>query len=1139
MLKVPPLHLNGLDVADLYCLEGLRRIDGKFITWLNTQAPELAAFLLQMRQAPKDIDDLRYSQWLCQTAPHLEAFLADVFHLEDQRMQRVAMAASEHPIVQFKQHFVLKEGKKRMRQLAQGPSWESLEAWRLATVAQIKDQEWAMARFAVACLTDPERHQQALHNLYWWCAHMLVNPQPWIQNWVSFKIPKKLDFDRLIPVQTSAFDQSAWAIVPEQRRQRQGFDWTDQTWSLRALHGETHYCLFCHEKSGDFCRTGFPQKKGDPSIGLRQNPLSSWLVGCPLDQKISEMNLLASKGHALAALATLMIDNPMCVLTGQRICNECMKACIYQKQTPVDIPKIESTLLKEILRWPWGVELYALLVQWNPLRREQFLPEPFQGSRVAIMGMGPAGMTMAHHLLMAGCAVVGLDGQAIQPPPSAWQRPIHRYEDLEHHLSHRPIYGVGGVSEYGITARWDKNLITLAYLTLMRRAHFQCYGSVRFGGTWTLEDAWRQQFDHVVIALGAGLPKTLNVGNSMAVGMRTANDFLMALHLGGAGHPKASLGLEVHLPAVVIGGGLTAVDTATELQALYLQQVAQAHQQKQQHIAIWPQLKAHFSAASWRKIERWCQHGAELAAAKKHAMLTQTPLDLHALLQGWGGVTILYRKRLQDSPAYRINHEELHAAFQEGILYRPCVQPQKIMVDAQGEVCGVMVHPMRLDEAGVWHETVDATIIDAQSIWSAIGTQLNVAYSFEHPGQLDKSNHFQYAAHTWHADSGLQAASPGLHCKTTTLALFTQVTVKAGVSFIGDSHPAFHGSVVKAMGSAKRGYPEIVARLQHHQKASLSGRAYQAFVETLQALFVTRLVSQTWAAEDVVTWQVHAPAIAQAWQPGTLCRWQPKASHVEGHISPPIFMTPIAVDPARGMVTVCHVVSDVVCRQALNAVKIGARLDLMGPTGVRLSLPTQPTPVLFFVQRAWMPTLMAVLAPLHQAGHRVYVVVHDGPNPVGQTLLEAHTEKWIMAGVAEGGWSAMPHQQTYWSQLAHWLDGVTLGAVYGLVQPKMLQILAEQVSVHTESKRPAWLAQNAKVMGQAMGAMQCGLKGVCAQCLQWQVDPQTGQRTKAVYGCSWQNQPLADLDIQHMAARQRLNGLCLDLQHAIAAQNPQ
>ena len=43
-------------------------------------------------------------------------------------------------------------------------------------------------------------------------------------------------------------------------------------------------------------------------------------------------------GYAVAALAIAVIDNPMIAGTGHRICNDCMKACIYQKQDPVDIP---------------------------------------------------------------------------------------------------------------------------------------------------------------------------------------------------------------------------------------------------------------------------------------------------------------------------------------------------------------------------------------------------------------------------------------------------------------------------------------------------------------------------------------------------------------------------------------------------------------------------------------------------------------------------------------------------------------------------------------------------------------------------------------------------------------------------------
>jgi hypothetical protein len=55
--------------------------------------------------------------------------------------------------------------------------------------------------------------------------------------------------------------------------------------------------------------------------------------------------------------------------------------------------------------------------------------------------------------------------------------------------------------------------------------------------------------------------------------------------------------------------------------------------------------------------------------------------------------------------------------------------------------------------------------------------------------------------------------------------------------------------------------------------------------------------------------------------------------------------------------------------------------------------------------------------------------------------------------------------------------------------------------------------------------MQCMMKGVCAQCLQWQIDPKTGQRTKAVFSCAGQDQPLRSVDLDHLTARQTQNRL--------------
>ena len=61
--------------------------------------------------------------------------------------------------------------------------------------------------------------------------------------------------------------------------------------------------------------------------------------------------------------------------------------------------------------------------------------------------------------------------------------------------------------------------------------------------------------------------------NNLIRGIRKASDFLMALQLTGAFKRDALPNLQARLPAVVIGGGLTAIDTATELMAYYPLQV--------------------------------------------------------------------------------------------------------------------------------------------------------------------------------------------------------------------------------------------------------------------------------------------------------------------------------------------------------------------------------------------------------------------------------------------------------------------------------------------------------------------------------------------------------------------------------------
>ncbi len=95
-----------------------------------------------------------------------------------------------------------------------------------------------------------------------------------------------------------------------------------------------------------------------------------------------------------------------------------MKACDYQKQEPVNIPQTETGILTDVLKLPWGFEIYSFLTRWNPLNRRRPYALPYNGKNVLIVGLGPAGYTLSHHLANEGFGVVGVDGLKIEPLPA-------------------------------------------------------------------------------------------------------------------------------------------------------------------------------------------------------------------------------------------------------------------------------------------------------------------------------------------------------------------------------------------------------------------------------------------------------------------------------------------------------------------------------------------------------------------------------------------------------------------------------------------------------------------------------------------------------------------------------------------------
>ena len=182
--------------------------------------------------------------------------------------------------------------------------------------------------------------------------------------------------EHLVPVETAERDGVTMLRLPEHEwRAREGFALTDAGTDLAGALDQANYCIWCHNQGKDSCSHGLVEKDGS----FKKSPFGVTLAGCPLDEKISEFNLVKSRGYSLGALAIVAVDNPLCAATGHRICNDCMKACIYQKQEPVDIPQAETRTLKDVLALPWGFEIYSLLTRWNPLDIRRPLPKPAIG----------------------------------------------------------------------------------------------------------------------------------------------------------------------------------------------------------------------------------------------------------------------------------------------------------------------------------------------------------------------------------------------------------------------------------------------------------------------------------------------------------------------------------------------------------------------------------------------------------------------------------------------------------------------------------------------------------------------------------------------------------------------------------------
>jgi NAD(P)H-flavin reductase len=609
----------------------------------------------------------------------------------------------------------------------------------------------------------------------------------------------------------------------------------------------------------------------------------------------------------------------------------------------------------------------------------------------------------------------------------------------------------------------------------------------------------------------------------------------MALQLTGAAKADSIANMQLRLPVVVIGGGLTAIDTATESLAYYVVQV-------ERFLARYETLAREIGEDpirdQWDDLEReigdeFLAHARAIRAERAAAAREGRAARIVELLQRWGGVTISYRRRLLDSPSYTLNHEEVEKALEEGVVFAEGLSPSAVDVDHYGAAIGVRFRRRVLGEDAKW-TSGEEHWLPARTVFIAAGTQPNTVLARE------DGTHFTLDGKYFRAcDEDGNAVRPQ-HAAAKPdepRVLLSRQADGRFVSFFGDVHPSYFGNVVKAMASAKQGYPAVSRVLARREPETgvTNEQFFAALAEQLVAT-VERVERLTPTIVEVV---VRAPLAARKFQPGQFYRLQnfetlaPVVAGTRMQMEG-LALTGAWVDRERGLVST--IVLEMGGSSSLCAMlRPGEPVILMGPTGTPTEITSGETVVLCGGGLG-NAVLFSIGQALRAAGSRVlyfagYKKVQDRYK-IEEIENAADVVIWC-CDETPGFEPRRPQDRSFLGNIVQAMDAwaggrlgpqaIRLEDAHRIIAIGSDRMMAAVARARHDLLKPH-LNPHHFAIGSINSPMQCMMKEICAQCLQPHRDPATGAMTH-VFSCFNQDQPLDCVDFNALHERLKQNSL--------------
>jgi NAD(P)H-flavin reductase len=498
---------------------------------------------------------------------------------------------------------------------------------------------------------------------------------------------------------------------------------------------------------------------------------------------------------------------------------------------------------------------------------------------------------------------------------------------------------------------------------------------------------------------------------------------------------------------------------------------------------------------------------------------------------------------MSDSPAYRLNHEEITKFFEEGVRFVEKLSPLACVPDERGALSAVEFE--RLDEIdGELKPTGEKVMLPARSLFVAAGTSPNVTYERERPGsfQIDhRAKAFKSFKAVRGADGVLTLEDAG-----SGVGFFTSY-LRDGhtVSYYGDNHPVYAGSVVRAMASAKDGAPHVealfadeIAKLEPAGQPARDA-AWKAFAARLDDEWRATVVRVDRLTPTIVEVIVRAPAAARHFEPGQFFRLQnyEALSKVVGSTGSRMLMEGLAltgawVDKTAGLLSLIVLEMGGSSRLCMS-LKEGEPVVVMGPTGTPTETPAGES-VILAGGGLGNAVLFSIGRALRAQGSRVlYFAAYRQREDIYKIdEIEAAADQIIWS--VDGGElpdPRRPQDRAFSGNVVQAMGAYARGELGETLVPllechRIIAIGSDRMMKAVKDARHGVLAKHFRPGHVAIASinspMQCMMKEICAQCLQRHIDPATGKET-IVFSCSNQDQPQDFVDWKNLADRLRQN----------------